>query len=76
MELFQNWLSPDPIPSEPRAKTSPDGRKLTRFDHAHWREIRHPYIKLGMSHDLDEIKEAIAHGWGEEAAAKFKGSQD
>jgi hypothetical protein len=29
-----------------------------------------------MSHDLDEMKEAIARGWGEDAAEKLNDSQD
>jgi hypothetical protein len=39
-------------------------------------QIVRPYIRPGMSHELDEMNEAIARGWGEEAAAKLKTSQD
>lgn len=75
VELFQNWLSTGPISAVHQAQDLSDARKPTRFDNAPWREIILPYIKPGMSHDLDEMEEAIARGWGDEAAAKLKDSQ-
>lgn len=75
VELFQNWLSSGPVSAVPEAQGSADAHKPTRFDNTPWREIIRPYIKPGMSHDLDEMEEAIARGWGDEAAAKLDDSQ-
>jgi hypothetical protein len=76
VELFQNWLSSRSVSPTPSAETAPGDRKPTRFDNAPWVQIVRPYIRPGMSHELDEMNEAIARGWGEEAAAKLKTSQD
>ncbi len=48
--------------------------RLTEEDYAKypWLKISQKYIKSGMSHDWDEIKEAIAIGWGKEAGEKLK----
>lgn len=74
VELFQNWLSGDPHATVPIADHVPEGRSPTRFDNAPWREIIRPYIKPGMSHNLDEMKEAIHRGWSQEGAGKLKSS--
>jgi hypothetical protein len=76
VELFNNWVSDqkaEPVSShlETTSLSEP-----TRFDNAPWLEIARPYIKPGMSHDLDEIDEAIARGWGAEIAHKFKPTED
>ena len=75
VELFQNWLSSRTVPSPPPAEALPGDRKPTRFDSAPWTEIARPYIRPGMSHDLDEMNDAIARGWGDEAAAKLANPQ-
>ena len=71
-ELFQNWLSDDHQPAPLAANRTPDDGTPTRFDKAPWRNIILPYIKPGMSHDLDEMKEAISRGRAEEAVSKLK----
>lgn len=76
VELFQSWLSGSPHANMPVADHVPAVRAPTRFDNAPWRGIIRPYIKPGMSHDLDEMKEAISCGWIEEAAGKLKPSGD
>jgi hypothetical protein len=76
VELFRNWLSSSSDLPAPRVEKSPNDRKPTRFDNAPWKQIIRPYIQPGMSHDLDEMKEAISRGWIEEAEAKLKPSQD
>jgi hypothetical protein len=43
----------------------------TRFDNAPWVEKARRYVKPGMSHDMDEIRAAVAQGWMAEAAQKF-----
>jgi hypothetical protein len=68
VELFQNWLSV--TPAEPK----PEDDSLTEAEMAKypWLKITQPYIHPGMSHDLDEMKEAIARGWGEEISEKLR----
>lgn len=58
VELFQNWLQGNQQPTELAAKRATNQDAPTRFDNAPWRGIIRPYIKPGMSHDLDEMKEA------------------
>jgi len=52
--------------------TAPDDAApaSTRFDHAPWVEMARHYVKPGMSHDMDEIRTAIAQGWETEVAPK------
>ena len=76
VELFQNWLASSSSRPVPRAEELPSGRKPTRFDNAPWVPIIRPYLRPGMSHDMDDIRESIARGWGEAAAAKLNDSQD
>jgi hypothetical protein len=76
VELFQNWLSVTASPPAARGEEIPGDRKPTRFDTAPWAHLARPYLRPGMSHDLDEMKEAIARGWGEDAAEKLNDSQD
>lgn len=74
VELFQNWLSGSHHENMPITNHVPADHAPTRFDSAPWRGIIRPYVKPGMSHDLDEMKEAISLGWSKEAAAKLKPS--
>lgn len=76
VELFQNWLSVTASPPAAREEEIPGDRKPTRFGNAPWAHLARPYLRPGMSHDLDEMKEAIARGWGEDAAGKLNDSQD
>lgn len=69
VELFQNWLQGN---HQPAAKIATVRDAPTRFDNAPWRGIIRPYIKPGMSHDLDEMEKAVSIGWSEEAAGKLK----
>ncbi len=68
VELFQNWLDGPQKPA-----TQPPATELTQaeLDAAPWLAITRPYIKPGMSHDMDEIREAIAKGWAAESAEKL-----
>lgn len=68
VELFQNWLE------APAQKVAPpEEDQLTEDDYQRfpWLRISRKYIKPGMSHDMDDIREAIARGWGEEIAEKL-----
>lgn len=72
VELFQGWLSKQQgVSASPASKTTSE-LAATRFDDAPWLEIIRPYIELGMSHDLEEMDEAIERGWREEIAEKFE----
>ncbi len=68
LELFQNWLD-GPAASEPEPPLS----ELTQaeLDAAPWLAITRRYIKPGMSHDMNEIRAAIAKGWAAEVAEKL-----
>ncbi|MCC5841253.1 MAG: hypothetical protein JJT96_14140 [Opitutales bacterium] len=66
LELFQNWLNAPEQPTDSQ-EDRPSPAEIEKFP---WLQITRPYIREGMSHDLDEMREAIARGWGAEAAAK------
>lgn len=68
VQLFQQWLDA-PV----RKETQPEADTLTEADYERspWLRISRKYIKPGMSHDMDEIREAIARGWGEEISEKL-----
>ncbi len=72
VELFEYWVESPPPPSPTSSPPVVDaGRQPTRFDNAAWLDISQRYIKPGMSHDLDMIREAIAKGWAAKVAAKL-----
>lgn len=63
VELFQQWLD------GPVEKLSPKPEEASDKKYP-WLAITRPFVRPGMSHDLDEMRAAIARGWGAEAAAK------
>lgn len=65
VELFQQWLD-GPAPTIP---PKPEGATDEPYP---WLAITRPFIRPGMSHDLDEMRAAIARGWGAEAAAETR----
>lgn len=72
VELFEQWVESPPAGSQTSSLPSVGReRKPTRFDNAAWLDIAQRYIKPGMSHDLGEIREAVARGWSTEVAAKL-----
>ncbi len=58
IELFETWLAEDQA-SDPGRLPAASG---TRFDEAPWAEIARPYLRRGMSHELDDIRRSIAGG--------------
>jgi hypothetical protein len=68
VELFQNWLEG---PKKPGIEPPLSELTQTEIDAAPWLAITRPNIKPGMSHDMDEIRKAIAKGWAAEAADKL-----
>ncbi len=68
VELFQSWLD-----GPQKLETQPPRAELTEaeLEAAPWLAITRPYIKPGMSHDMDEIRQAVAQGWAAESAEKL-----
>ena len=71
VQLFQEWLSSEPEPPEATEDALTD-EDLERYP---WLKITRRYVKPGMNHDLDEIKESIARGWSAEIAEKLARSE-
>ena len=72
VELFQSWLD---APAMAEADPSPSGITQTELDAAPWLAISRRYVRPGVSHDMDDIRAAIAAGWGAEVAEKLKSSE-
>ncbi len=65
VELFQRWLDGSleaaaPVPDETSDKKYP------------WLAITRRYVRPGMSHDLDDMRAAMAKGWGADASGKLR----
>ncbi len=67
VDLFQKWLEEKPEVRVLR-DDSLDEEKMP------WLAIARRYIREDQNHDMDDIKEAIAAGWGAEVAEKLKSS--
>jgi hypothetical protein len=67
VQLFQNWLDAPPPPD-----TQPATSDLTQAElaAAPWLAITRRYVRPGMSHDMGDIRAAIAKGWASEIAEK------
>jgi hypothetical protein len=68
VQLFQTWLDGPPVPGIPPAPAELTPAELAA---APWLVISQRYVKPGMSHDMDEIRAAIAAGSAAETAAKL-----
>jgi len=68
IELFQTWLREGhgEDPARP-VQTSPD-----RDEDFPWLAISRKYMKPGLSHDMNAIRESITRGWADEAAGKIR----
>jgi hypothetical protein len=71
VQLFQNWLDESP---SPEAQAPPSGLTEAELAAAPWLAISRRYVKPGMSHDMDEIRAAIAVGSAAETAEKLAGT--
>ncbi|GDY21785.1 hypothetical protein LBMAG56_31320 [Verrucomicrobiota bacterium] len=71
VQLFQNWLDAPHSPAVP-----PTPAKLTAAERAAapWLAITRRYVRPGMSHDMDDIRAAIAARSSVETAAKLAAS--
>lgn len=67
VELFQNWLNG----SLQTASPTTDELTQTDLDAAPWLAIARRYVRPGMSHDMDDIRAAIAAGSAAETAEKL-----
>ncbi len=74
VQLFQAWLE---APAPPLGESPSGGEALTAadLDRHPWLKISRKYVKPGMSHDLDEIRDAIARGSAAEHAEKLAAHQ-
>lgn len=75
VQLLQEWLDSAPEPQDEPAATPPAVEPQIQFTEAQldampWLRITRKYVRPGMSHDLDEMREAIARGWGASYAEK------
>lgn len=68
VQLFQNWLAT--LPPE-ALHPSPPALSQAELAAAPWLAITQPFIKPGMSHDMDDIRSAMAKGWSAEMAEKI-----
>ncbi len=71
VELFEKWMEGPSMPPSPPVAALPSDRP-TRFDGAPWVKISRRYIRADMRHDWEGIRDAVAAGWGGEAAKKLK----
>lgn len=67
VQLFQNWLDESPSTIQPPSHVL----SQEELDAAPWLAISRRYIKPGMSHDMEEIRAAIAAGSAAETAEKL-----
>lgn len=59
------------VPVDP-VTTGTAGLAPTRFDNAPWLKVTRRQVKPGMSHDMDEIRTALAQGWLAETSEKCR----
>ncbi len=71
VQLFQNWLD---APRSPAAAPTPTKPTRAELAAAPWLAIARRYVRPGMSHDMDDIRAAIAANPGAETEAKFSGT--
>jgi len=72
VELFRSWLD---APATPGVEPAPSELTEAELNAAPWLAISRRYVRPGMSHDMDDIRAAIAAGWGAEVAEKLKSSE-
>ena len=68
VRLFQNWLDG---PAVPEITSTAPALTPAELAAAPWLEISRRYVNPGVSHDMDEIRGAIAKGWGAEVAGRL-----
>ena len=67
IELFQNWLQAPTSPA-PAEKNDATPEELAKYP---WLAISKKFVKPGLSHDMEDIRESIARGWSTEATEKL-----
>ena len=70
--LLQQWLDGDNSPPATGMTTAPGDRRSTRFDGAPWVNVSRRYVRPGQSHDMEEMREAVAAAWAKEATESLK----
>ncbi len=72
LQLFQDWLQAPPPPKRVAAQEFvEDTLTQAELDAHPWLAIARPYVRTGMNHDMDDIREAIATGVGADYAEKL-----
>lgn len=72
VQLFQDWLEAEVPSGETSHADSLTEKEIAKYP---WLKISRKYISPGMSHDMDEIRKAIARGSAAEYADKLSSSQ-
>ena len=67
VQLFQSWLDGSPSTIQPQSSEL----SQEELADAPWLAISRRHVKPGMSHDMDEIRAAIAAGSAAESAEKL-----
>lgn len=67
IELFRNWLQAPANPLPPET-SDPTPEELAKFP---WLDISRKYVKPGVSHEMEDIRESIARGWVAESAERL-----
>lgn len=66
IELFQNWLRA----GSPDGGEAGDGLAPEELKEFPWLEISRKYVKPGIRHEMEDIRESIASGWAAQTAGK------
>lgn len=67
IELFQNWLQAPPAPLR-EENNEPTSEELEKYP---WLAISKKYVKTGVSHEMEDIRESILRGWAEDSNEKL-----
>lgn len=68
VQLFQNWL--DALPA-PEGQPAPPALTPAELEAAPWLALTQPYVKPGLSHDMKDIRAALAKVGAEEIVEKI-----
>lgn len=73
-QLIERGLVENQAPTVPVDPAIAGTARLTptRFDNAPWLKVTRRHVNPGMSHDMDEIRAALAEGWMAETAEKYR----
>ena len=70
--LLQQWLDGGDSPPSTASATAPGERVSTRFDGAPWVNVSRRYVRPGMGHDMEEMRDAASKAWAKDATESLK----